>query len=54
MTERNSNIPLKDQLFNGDLKNYYEHGKFPYLFFIQIMIVILNTLNVKYNLSDNN
>ena len=48
----NSKIPIKDELFNGELKNYYLYGKFPYLFFIQILIVILNTLNVKFNLSD--
>ena len=48
-TEMTKDIPLKDQFFMSDLEKYYKYGKFPYLFIIQLLLVIVTTTVVKRN-----
>lgn len=45
-----SSITLKDQFFMGDFKKYYKYNIFPYLFFIQIFLVLTTTAIVNITL----
>ncbi len=40
-------ISLKEEFFISDFEKYYKYGKTPYLFLIQIVLLILSTLMVK-------
>lgn len=44
------NIPLKEQIFTGDLHQYYKYKKFPQLFFFHIFLTIMTTIQVNSSL----
>jgi hypothetical protein len=46
MIKVQGNVSLRDHFFMGDLDKYYKYGKFPYLFIIIILQIIILTTSV--------
>ncbi len=43
LNDEKTEIPLKDEFFMSDFEKYYKYGHYPYMLFLQVILVTLST-----------